>query len=158
MLFNVLNGGSVGAGGNPAANMQTQRMHDELLDIANLPDYYSVMALPPGPQKEIAIAALHDQAELNEAMVPEYWKDDAVPRQPLTLQSSWVQPIQYDPVTKVMTVFGKSYANVDPQTVSDIVNGDIFVHKPGSIGSAMNKFWDDRFGVDRPRGRAAKGI
>lgn len=158
MLFNVLNGGSLGANGNPASYMQTEQMHDDLLDISKLPDYYTVMALPPGPQKDIAIAALHDEAEVNEALVPQYWKNDSVPRRDIPLQSSWVQPIQYDPTTRIMTVFGKSYADVSPETVADIVNGDIFVHKPGSIGSAMNKFWDDRFGVDRPRGRAAKGI
>ena len=154
MLFTVLTGGTQGAGRNPAVDMQTQRMHDDLLDITQLPEYPLVMALPPGPQKQMAIADLEAEAAFNEAAAPQYWKTDAVPRRKVNLSSSWVPNIQYDPNTKVMTAFGKAYAGVEPETVAKILRGEIFVHKPGSIGSAMNKFWDDRFGHDRKRGRA----
>lgn len=155
MLFTVLTGGgSKGAGNNPAVDMQTQRMHDDLLDITKLPDYPLVMALPPGPQKRLAMDALEAEAAFNEATVPQYWLNDNKPRRQVTLGSSWVPNIQYDPKTKVMTAFGKAYAGVEPETVAKILRGEIYVHKPGSIGSAMNKFWDERFGHDRLRGRA----
>lgn len=164
MIFNILTSPAAGnnalmSGPRLATARQTEEYHNYLLDPRQgdlAAEWAQVEQLPPGPQKEFAKRILYAKAELRERSVPEYW-DDQYPRRNIQQSSSWVDsPIQYDPSTKVMTVYGNAYAGVEPETVSSIVNGT-YGYLPKSVGSSLNKFWDERWGHDRPRGRQLSG-
>lgn len=96
MLFNVLTGKSLTSnamksGDRNATRRQTKEEHDALLDIRTLPEYKAILAMPPGPQKSLAIAALNAEAELREREYAKYW-DDQYPRRNISQSSSWVRP------------------------------------------------------------------
>lgn len=140
MLFNVLTskggtGNALKSGDRRATERQTLQEHDKLLDIRTLPEYNIVMAMPPGPQKSMAIRALMAKAQLMEKEYPKYW-DDKYPRRTISQSSSWVGDVNYDPYSQVMNVNlgNKSYAypNQSPEDVSDLLNAH-------SIG----KYWHD---------------
>jgi hypothetical protein len=129
-----LAGNALKSGDRTAAERQTQSEHDNLLDEKNLPGYWEAMAMPPGPQKDLALNALKSEAIRREAEVPKYWNDQA-PRRPITQSSSFVQGVDIDPVTNYMTVQmnGKSYGfgGQGPQEAADMINSN-------SIGKWVN--------------------
>ena len=137
ITFNILKGGSVNAGGNPAAVYQGERVHEELLDPRTLPEYPIVANMPPGPMKEAAMEELKAQAIVREASDPRYFEDQ-VPRRTIPMSSSWVGPIQYDPKSKIMIALNRARV-VEPDQMTRILNGEDFDRKPGSIGSAISK-------------------
>ena len=139
MLFNVLTGkglthNSMKSGDRRATERQTKEEHDKLLDIRTLPSYEQVLAMPPGPQKSIAIAALNAEADIREREFAKYWNDQ-LPRRNIAQSSSWVGDVDYDPYSQVMTVNlgGKtySYPNVTPEGVAKFLNSD-------SLGKFLN--------------------
>lgn len=140
MLFNVLTskggtGNALKSGDRLATQRQTQAEHNKLLDIRSLPEYTAVMALPPGPQRIMAIKALNAKAQLMEKEYPKYWNDE-YPRRPITQSSSFIGDVGYDPYSKVMTVevgnTSKAYPSQSPNDVAHFVNAP-------SIG----KYWND---------------
>lgn len=137
ITFNILKGGSVNAGGNPAAVYQGERVHEELLDPRTLPDWPMVNRMPPGPAREAAMQRLRAEAALREAQDPRYF-EDPVPRRTIPMSSSWVGPIQYDPKSRVMVALNRAFT-VSPEQMTSILNGQSFDDKPGSIGSAISK-------------------
>ena len=139
MLFNVLTGKSLTSnamksGDRNATRRQTKEEHDALLDIRTLPEYKAILAMPPGPQKSLAIAALNAEAELREREYAKYW-DDQYPRRNISQSSSWVGPVEYDPKTQIMTVQlgdkAYTYPNVTPDGVAKFINS-------GSLGKFLN--------------------
>lgn len=140
MLFNVLTskggtGNALKSGDRLATQRQTQAEHNKLLDIRTMPEYTAVMAMPPGPQRVMAIRALNAKAQLLEKEFPKYWNDE-YPRRTISQSSSWVGDIDYDPYSKVMTVNlgneSRAYPNQSPNDVANFVNAP-------SIG----KYWND---------------
>lgn len=140
MIFSVLtakglSNNSMKSGDRNATERQTKEEHDRLLDVRTLPSYQQVLAMPPGPQKSIAIAALNAEAELREREYAKYWNDQ-VPRRNIAQSSSWVGNVDYDPYSQLMTVHlgDKSYAypNMTPAAVSRFINSD-------SLGKYLNK-------------------
>ena len=139
MLFNILTskggtGNALKSGDRRATERQTQSEHDKLLDISSLPEYQAVMAMPPGPQRDMAIKALNAEAQLMEKDYPKYWEDE-YPRRPISQSSSWVGNVNYDPVSKVMNIqLGNktySYPNVSPEGAARFLNSD-------SLGKFLN--------------------
>ena len=139
MLFNVLTskggtGNALKSGDRRATERQTKSEHDNLLDISSLPEYKAVMAMPPGPQRDMAIRALNAEAQLIEKDYPKYWEDE-YPRRPISQSSSWVGNVDYDPVSKVMNIqLGNktySYPNVSPEGAARFLNSD-------SLGKFLN--------------------
>ena len=139
MLFNVLTGKSLTSnamksGDRNATRRQTKEEHDALLDIRTLPEYKAILAMPPGPQKSLAIAALNAEAELREREYAKYW-DDQYPRRNISQSSSWVGPAMYEPQTQLLTIElgGKSYTypNVSPEGVARFLNSQ-------SLGKFLN--------------------
>lgn len=130
-----LAGNALKSGDRTAAERQTPSEHENLLDEKQIPGYWEAMAMPPGPQKDLALNALKSEAIRREAEVPRYW-DDQAPRRPITQSSSWISGIDYDPVTnyaQVHTKNGNSYGfgGIDPRSMANIVNGQ-------SIGDEFN--------------------
>lgn len=132
MLFNVLTsqGGSdnsIKSGDRQATLRQSNSEHNALLDVTTLPEYNAVMAMPPGPQKAMAIAALNAKAKLREREYAKYW-DDEYPRRPIAQSSSFIGDIQYDPYSELMTVNvgNKSYAysNQRPDNIANFINSN----------------------------------
>lgn len=132
MLFNVLttqggSGNAIKSGDRQATLRQSNSEHNALLDVTTLPEYRAVMAMPPGPQRNIAIAALNAKAQLREREYAKYW-DDELPRRPITQSSSFIGDVQYDPYSKVMTVDvgNKSYAypGQSPDNVANFINSN----------------------------------
>ena len=132
MLFNVLTskggtGNALKSGDRLATERQTQAEHNKLLDISSLPEYQVVMAMPPGPQRVMAIRALNAKAQLREREYAKYWNDE-FPRRSVSQSSSWVGNIDYDPYSKVMTVNlgdeSRAYPNQSPKNVSDFLNSN----------------------------------
>ena len=130
MLFNVLTskggtGNALKSGDRLATQRQTQAEHNKLLDISSLPEYKVVMAMPPGPQRVMAIRALNAKAQLMEKEFPKYWNDE-YPRRPITQSSSFIGDVNYDPYSQVMNVeVGNrtySYPSQSPKNVSDFLN------------------------------------
>lgn len=130
MLFNVLqapglSNNSLKSGDRLAAQRQTELEHQELLDPSTLPGFQTAMSMPPGPQRELALAALRAEAEIREAESPKYW-DDQQPRRPISQSSSWINGIQYDPSSQIMTVLtnGRAYARggVSPSEAASVVD------------------------------------
>ena len=140
MLLNVITskggtGNALKSGDRLATQRQTQAEHNKLLDISSLPEYTAVMAMPPGPQRVMAIRALNAKAQLMEKEFPKYWNDE-YPRRAITQSSSWVGDIDYDPYSKVMTVnLGNESRSYPSQSPNDVAK---FVNAP-SIG----KYWND---------------
>lgn len=139
MIFNVLTskggtGNALKSGDRRATERQTKLEHDDLLDISSLPEYQAVMAMPPGPQRDMAIKALNAEAQLMEKGYPKYW-DDEYPRRAISQSSSWVGNVDYDPVSKVMNIqLGNktySYPNVSPEGAARFLNSD-------SLGKFLN--------------------
>lgn len=139
-IFNVLTskggtGNALKSGDRIATERQTQAEHNKLLDISSLPEYQVVMAMPPGPQRVMAIRALNAKAQLREREYAKYWNDE-YPRRSVSQSSSWVGNIGYDPYSKVMTVNlgneSRAYPNQSPNDVANFVNAP-------SIG----KYWND---------------
>ena len=139
MLFNVLTskggtGNALKSGDRRATERQTKSEHDDLLDISSLPEYKAVMAMPPGPQRDMAIKALNAEAQLMEKGYPKYWEDE-YPRRTISQSSSWVGNVDYDPVSKVMNIqLGNktySYPNVSPEGAARFLNSD-------SLGKFLN--------------------
>lgn len=140
MLFNVLttqggSGNAIKSGDRQATLRQSNSEHNALLDVATLPEYKAVMAMPPGPQRNIAIAALNAKAQLREREYAKYW-DDELPRRPITQSSSFIGDVQYDPYSKVMTVDvgNKSYA-YPGQSTDDVAN---FINS-----NSLGKYYND---------------
>ena len=140
MIFQVLTNpaltaNAMKAGNRRAAERQTQAEHDALLDIRSLPGYIELLRLPPGPARQLAVAALRAQADARERAEIKYW-DDEHPRGFLTQSSSWVGNIDYDPYSQVMNVNlgGKtySYPNASPEGVARLLNSE-------SLGKFLNK-------------------
>lgn len=132
MLFNVLttqggSGNAIKSGDRQATLRQSNNEHNALLDISSLPEYNAVMAMPPGPQRNIAIAALNAKAQLREREYAKYW-DDELPRRPITQSSSFIGDVQYDPYSELMTVNvgNKSYAysSQSPDDVANFINSN----------------------------------
>lgn len=130
MLFNVLTskggtGNALKSGDRLATQRQTQAEHNKLLDIRSLPEYTAVMAMPPGPQRVMAIRALNAKAQLMEKEFPKYWNDE-YPRRPITQSSSFIGDVNYDPYSQVMNLeVGNrtySYPSQSPKNVSDFLN------------------------------------
>lgn len=139
MLFKVLTAGHLSGNkmkfGDPKAReRQTKEEHDNLLDITTLPQYQTILAMPDGPQKRLAIAALNAEAELRESEYPKYWNDSS-PRRQVQHSSSWVGNVDYDPYSQVMTVElnGEpyTYPNFTPERVAEFLNSD-------SLGQYLN--------------------
>lgn len=137
MLFNILTGPNYSynalKSGNPLAReRQTQAEHDELLDPRNLPDYYDLVlaGMPP--------AALKAAAEIREAESPKYWNDPR-PRRPIQSSSSWVQGLQYDPISQVLTMNGYACA-ATPEDVQKILEGN-YLSGNGSVGRSLMNLW-----------------
>lgn len=140
MLFNVLtsqggSGNAIKSGDRQATLRQSSNEHNALLDVTTLPEYKAVMAMPPGPQRNIAIAALNAKAQLREREYAKYW-DDEYPRRPITQSSSFIGDVQYDPYSKVMTVDvgNKSYA-YSGQSTDDVAN---FINS-----NSLGKYYND---------------
>lgn len=140
MHFSIITGKSLGnnalkSGDREAVNRQSEIEHTEALDVRNQPGYYTVAAMPDGPQKRYLMSLLEQQAMEHEASLPQYWNDE-VPRRQISQSSSWINGINYDPNTKMVTILtgGRSYAlpAQEPYQVSDMVNSS-------SIGQAFNK-------------------
>ena len=53
---------------------QTESEHRQLLDIRTMPEYRTVLALPP-QARPAAIARLRELAKLRERQYPKYWND-----------------------------------------------------------------------------------
>lgn len=132
MLFNVLttqggSGNAIKSGDRQATLRQSNTEHNALLDVTTLPEYKAVMAIPPGPQRNIAIAALNAKAQLREREYAKYW-DDELPRRPITQSSSFIGDVQYDPYSELMTVNvgNKSYAysGQSPDDVANFINSN----------------------------------
>lgn len=132
MLFNVLttqggSGNAIKSGDRQATLRQSNSEHNALLDVTTLPEYKAVMAMPPGPQRNIAIAALNAKAQLREREYAKYW-DDELPRRPITQSSSFIGDVQYDPYSELMTVNvgNKSYAysGQSPDDVANFINSN----------------------------------
>jgi hypothetical protein len=140
MLFKVLtfkggSGNALKSGDRQATLRQSNSEHNALLDVTTLPEYKAVMAMPPGPQRNIAIAALNAKAQLREREYAKYW-DDELPRRPITQSSSFIGDIQYDPYSELMTVNvgNKSYA-YSGQSPDDVAN---FINS-----SSLEKYYND---------------
>lgn len=140
MLFDVLtsqggSGNAIKSGDRQATLRQSNSEHNALLDVTTLPEYKAVMAMPPGPQRNIAIAALNAKAQLREREYAKYW-DDEYPRRPITQSSSFIGDVQYDPYSKVMTVdvANKSYA-YPGQSTDDVAN---FINS-----NSLGKYYND---------------
>lgn len=141
MRFDVMHGadslaGNALLGGDrKAAYRQTQREHDDLLDIRTLPDYEKVLMMPPGPAKSIAIAMLNAEADIRESEYPKYW-NDATPRRNITQSSSWMGGFDYDPYSQVLTVDmngrGYTFPGFTPEHVAEWLNSD-------SLGKYFNR-------------------
>lgn len=140
MHFSIITGKSLGnnalkSGDRDAVNRQSEIEHQEALDVRNQPGYYTVAAMPDGPQKQYLMSLLEQQAMEHEASLPQYW-DDEVPRRPVTQSDSFINGIDYDPNTKLMTILtgGRSYAfpAQEPYQVADMLNSS-------SIGKAFNR-------------------
>lgn len=138
-IFNVLTskgtiGNALKSGDRRAAERQTKLEHDKLLDIRTFPEYKTVMSMPPGPQRAMAIAALNAKAQLIEKEYPKYWNDQ-YPRRPISQSSSWVGDVDYDPYSKVMNVDvgGKTYS-YPGQSADDVAN---FINSK-SLGNYFN--------------------
>lgn len=138
-IFNVLtskggSGNALKSGDRLATERQSKAEHDKLLDISSLPEYKSIMAMPPGPQRTMAIEALNAKAQLMEKANPKYWNDQ-YPRRNISQSSSWVGNVQYDPESKVMNIqLGDktySYPNVSPEGAAKFLNSD-------SLGKFLN--------------------
>ena len=132
MLFNVLTskggtGNALKSGDRLATQRQTQAEHNKLLDISSLPEYQVVMAMPPGPQRVMAIRALNAKAQLMEKEYPKYWNDE-YPRRPITQSSSFIGDVNYDPYSQVMNVeVGNrtySYPSQSPNDVANFLNSN----------------------------------
>lgn len=132
MLFNVLTskggtGNALKSGDRLATQRQTQAEHNKLLDIRTMPEYQAVIAMPPGPQRVMAIKALNAKAQLMEKEYPKYWNDD-YPRRPITQSSSFIGDINYDPYSQVMNVeVGNrtySYPSQSPNNVANFLNSN----------------------------------
>lgn len=132
MLFNVLttqggSGNAIKSGDRQATLRQSNTEHNALLDVTTLPEYKAVMAMPLGPQRNIAIAALNAKAQLREREYAKYW-DDELPRRPITQSSSFIGDVQYDPYSELMTVNvgNKSYAysGQSPDDVANFINSN----------------------------------
>lgn len=132
MLFNVLTskggtGNALKSGDRLATQRQTQAEHNKLLDIRSLPEYQVVMAMPPGPQRVMAIRALNAKSQLMEKESPKYWNDE-YPRRPITQSSSFIGDVNYDPYSQVMNVeVGNrtySYPSQSPNDVANFLNSN----------------------------------
>ena len=132
MLFNVLTskggtGKALKSDDRLATQRQTQAEHNKLLDISSLPEYQVVMAMPPGPQRVMAIRALNAKAQLMEKEFPKYWNDE-YPRRPITQSSSFIGDVNYDPYSQVMNVeVGNrtySYPSQSPNDVANFLNSN----------------------------------
>lgn len=130
MHFDVAHGEGLGgnalkAGLEEARYRQTPSEHAELLDISTLPDYQTVINMPPGPAKTLAIAALKAEAEYREHEAPKYWNEE-VPRRPVSQSDSWVAGIDYDPNSQFMMYHTDRHsyprAGMTPDAVGDLVN------------------------------------
>lgn len=136
-IFNVLTskGNVLKSGDRRAAERQTKVEHDKLLDIRTFPEYKTIMSMPPGPQRTMAIAALNAKAQLMEKEYPKYW-NDKYPRRPIGQSSSWVGDVDYDPYSQVMSVNigGKNYA-YPGQSANDVAN---FINS-----NSLGKYYND---------------
>lgn len=94
---------SLKSGNRLATYRQTQKEHDDLLDISNLPDYPFYELMEDGPEKEEFKNYLVVQAIQREKDDPKYW-DDEEPRKPISQSSSWVGDIDFNPETNLITV------------------------------------------------------
>lgn len=126
-IFNVLtskggSGNALKSGDRRATQRQTQAEHNKLLDISSLPEYKVVMAMPPGPQRVMAIRALNVKAQLMEKEYPKYWNDE-YPRRPITQSSSFIGDVNYDPYSQVMNVeVGNRTYSYPSQSTNDVAN------------------------------------
>lgn len=139
MLFNVLTskggtGNALKSGDRLATQRQTQAEHNKLLDIRTMPEYQAVIAMPPGPQRTMAIKALNAKAQLMEKEYPKYWNDE-YPRRPITQSSSFIGDINYDPYSQVMNIeVGNRTYSYPSQSSNDVAN---FLNS-NSLGSYYN--------------------
>ena len=136
------------SGNRMATYRQTQKEHDDLLDISNLPDYPLYVAMPQGPQKEEFKNYLVVQAIQREKDNPKYW-DDKEPRLPISQSSSWVGDIDFSPENNLITVAlgdkGKTktvYGTADDaadwvnaQSIGKKANQDLFGYRINKVKS-----------------------
>ena len=141
MHFDVLTGipslagNALRSGDRTAAERQSPFEHENLLDEKQLPEYATVLMMPAGPQRDLALNALKAEAMRRESEVPKYWNEQ-YPRRPITQSSSWVSGIDYDPTTSYASVHtndGKSYGygGIDAASMANIINSQ-------SIGKEFN--------------------
>lgn len=149
MLFRVLTGAGFGhnsaSSGNPnARDMQT--ISERRMIYPNIPDnvlvgdednvYDYIMSMPPGPDREVALLEL-----ARERAKPEYWYGEDQPRDPiLRSSSSWVNDIQYNPRTQILTMDGYSVGGVSPDEASAVLNGQYSTGN-GSVGRSLINLW-----------------
>ena len=160
MRFTVVGGSNnTGQSGNPLArHMQTLSERQQLLSglpagmpIETTDDelYNMIAAMPPGPQKVLAIAALH-----RELSSPSYWKGDQTPRDPhLASSSSWVNNINYDPIAQILTVNGYA-CPCSPRDAERVLNGKYY-RTDNSVGGSVTNLWKD-YGIGKFAGLEKK--
>ena len=149
MLFRVLTGAGYshnsGASGNPLAR-QMQTLSERRMNYPDIPDniligdeddvYDYIMSMPPGPDREVALLEL-----ARERSKPQYWYGEDTPRDPiLRSSSSWVNDIQYNPRTQVLTMDGYSVGGVTPDEAGAVLNGQYSTGN-GSVGRSLINLW-----------------
>lgn len=109
--FRVLTGPALSSnalmsGDTRARRMQSEAVHDKLLDIRTIPGYKRYLAVRRiNPiQASIMRTRLEEKTIAREKNDPRYWMNDKHPRRPVTSSSSWIGTVDYDPYSKNMNV------------------------------------------------------
>lgn len=142
MLFEVLRQGSNNGGSGPkdAAYMQSESLHQRLLEPEYWPDlqprYEAAKRLPEGALRTSTIEYLKSLAEEHEAKYPKYWKSGNTERPKHGQTSSWVGNINYDPETRtaLINIGDKEYTyiGVTPGRMAQLLTSP-------SIGHMLNE-------------------
>lgn len=142
MLFEVLSGGhnNGGSGVKDAAYMQSEALHERLLEPEYWPElreqYALAEKLPDGAVKSSTLEYLKSMAEANEARYPKYWYDGNTERPKHGQTSSWVGNIDYDPRSGTANIqMGDkiyTYMGVTPGRMAELLTAP-------SIGRMLNE-------------------